>query len=188
MSVPLDDVLHPVVSSESEELILVNLDDEEIGFASKAEAHDGAGILHRAFSVFLQDPDGRILLQRRASGKRLWAGYWANTVCSHPRRGESMDVATERRLQQEIGIAVPLEFRFKFDYHATFGGLGSERELCWVYTGTVDPADVTYNRTEIDEIRWVSPGELGHLLTSAPGEFTPWLHLEWDRLRSDLLG
>lgn len=187
MSMPLDD-LHPVVSSDSEELILVNLDDEEVGFASKAEAHDGEGVLHRAFSVFLQDADGRILLQRRASGKRLWAGYWANTVCSHPRRGETMDVATERRLQQEIGVEVPLEYRFKFDYHATFGDLGSERELCWVFTGTVDPAAVTYNRTEIDEIRWVSPGELDAELREHPEHFTPWLHLEWERLRGDLLG
>lgn len=177
-----------VVSSDSEELILVDLDDAEVGYASKAEAHDGAGILHRAFSVFLKDADGRILLQRRASGKRLWAGYWANTVCSHPRRGESMDVATARRMQEEIGVAVPLDYRFKFDYHATFGDLGSERELCWVYVGTVDPAVVTYNRTEIDEIRWVSPRELDSELRSAPEQFTPWLHIEWERLRGEFLG
>jgi isopentenyl-diphosphate delta-isomerase len=177
-----------VVSSDDEELILVDLDDRELGFETKDRCHDGDGILHRAFSVFLRDADGRILLQQRASGKRLWAGFWANTVCSHPRRGESMELATKRRMQQELGVVVDVEFCFKFDYHARFGDLGSERELCWVYLGTL-PADaeVTFNRTEIDAVRWVSPEELDRELTEQPRHFTPWLHLEWEKLRDRLL-
>ena len=68
-----------IVSSESEELILVDRDDNETGYRSKAECHDGAGLLHRAFSVFLFNPAGELLLQQRADGKRLWPGFWSNT-------------------------------------------------------------------------------------------------------------
>lgn len=176
-----------VVSSDAEELILVDSADTEVGFASKAECHDGDGLLHRAFSIFLVDADGRILLQQRAAGKRLWAGFWANSVCSHPRRGESMELATERRLAEELGVAVRLEFCFTFTYHARFGSLGSEHELCWVYLGSADPEAITYNRTEIEAVRWVSPEELDRELAEHPEHFTPWLHLEWERLRDRLL-
>ena len=85
---------HRIVSSESEELILVDSDDNEIGYASKAEAHDGGGIRHRAFSLFLFNDEGELLLQQRAPSKRLWGGFWSNSCCSHPRRGESLAVAT----------------------------------------------------------------------------------------------
>lgn len=176
-----------VVSSGAEELILVDAADREIGFDTKERCHDGDGILHRAFSVFLLDSDGRVLLQQRAAGKRLWAGFWANSVCSHPRRGESMAVATSRRLAEELGVSVDLEFCFTFTYHARFGSLGSEHELCWVYLGAVDPGSITFNRTEIDAVRWVSPAELDAELAEHPEHFTPWLHLEWDRLRERLL-
>lgn len=177
-----------VVSSEGEELILVDLDDNEIGYESKARAHDGEGILHRAFSIFLRDGEGRILLQQRAADKRLWGGYWANSCCSHPRRGESMELATSRRLAEELSIAnVDLTYLYKFDYHATFGDLGSERELCYVYVGDIDPAAIDHNRTEIAAIRWVTPAELDAELTDHPERFTPWLTMEWAELRSRAL-
>ena len=94
--------LHRIVSSESEQLILVDRDDNEIGYVSKADAHDGAGMLHRAFSLFLFNDAGELLLQQRAPEKRLWGGYWSNSCCSHPRRGESLDIATSRRLLDEL--------------------------------------------------------------------------------------
>lgn len=179
-----------VVSSEDEQLILVDLDDTELGFQTKARCHDGDGILHRAFSVFLVDDAGRVLLQQRAADKRLWGGYWANSCCSHPRRGESMELATSRRLTEELGggAAVALEYVYKFDYHARFGDLGSERELCWVFLGRIDPASIDYNRTEIAAIRWVTPAELDAELAEHPEHFTPWLHLEWEQLRGRLSG
>ena len=88
---------HSIVSSEAEELILVDPDDNETGYLSKAECHDGQGILHRAFSLFLFNADGELLLQQRGATKRLWPEFWSNSICSHPRRGESMQVATRRR-------------------------------------------------------------------------------------------
>ena len=121
---------HKIVSSEREQLILVDESDNEIGHLSKAECHDGQGVLHRAFSVFLFDSQGRLLLQRRSAGKRLWPGYWSNSVCSHPRRGESMALATERRVQEELGVTVELQYVYRFRYQVEFGEAGSEHELC----------------------------------------------------------
>ena len=113
---------HATVSSDAEQLILVDSDDRVLGHDSKAACHDGAGVLHRAFSLFVFNGAGDLLLQQRSVGKRLWPGYWANSCCSHPRRGESMEQATQRRLQQELGMACDLRYLFKFEYHAHFRG------------------------------------------------------------------
>ena len=131
MRVELDNA-HRLVSSESEDLILVDANDKETGFLSKARAHDGQGVLHRAFSVFLFNEKGELLLQQRAASKRLWPGCWSNSCCSHPRRGETMRVATRRRLRDELNIDVELEYVYKFIYQAEFGEFGSEHELCHV--------------------------------------------------------
>jgi isopentenyl-diphosphate delta-isomerase len=173
-----------VVSFDSERLILVDESDREIGFATKANAHAGKGILHRAFSLFVFNPAGELLLQQRAPGKPLWPGYWANSCCSHPRGGEDMDTATQRRLAEELGFTCPLEYLFKFQYHAEFGDTGSETELCWVYVGT-SAAPVRVNDTEIAAWRYVKPEVLDREIAAAPERFTPWLKLEWQRLRGE---
>ncbi len=173
---------HKVVSSEAEELILVDEQDNEIGHLSKAGAHDGDGVLHRAFSVFLFDPNGRLLLQRRATGKRLWPGYWSNTLCSHPRRGESLHLATSRRLKDELNIDAALEFVYKFRYQAEYGTAGAEHELCHVFLGAA-PRDVRANRHEIAELNYLSVDELEDAFAATPGRFTPWFLMEWRTLR-----
>ena len=99
---PLAEINDVVVSSESEALILVDENDREIGFSSKDSCHDGPGILHRAFSLFIFNTAGELLLQQRSAGKRLWPLYWSNSCCSHPRAGETMELAVNRRLQQEL--------------------------------------------------------------------------------------
>ena len=126
-----------VVSSDDELLILVDREDREIGFLAKADAHRGRGTLHRAFSLFVFNPAGHLLLQQRTGGKRLWPGYWSNTCCSHPRRGEKMDIAVRRRLQEELGLRAELGFLFKFRYQAQYDAQGAEHELCWVYAGRI---------------------------------------------------
>lgn len=173
-----------IVSFESEELILVDSDDREIGHDSKAACHDGDGRLHRAFSLFIFNERGELLLQQRGREKRLWPGYWANSCCSHPRRGETMNEATRRRLHQELGLDCPLEFLFKFQYQAKYGTLGAEHELCWVYIGFSD-ASVRPNVNEIDAWRFVAPADLDREIVARPQDFTPWLKLEWQRLRRD---
>ncbi len=171
-----------VVSYDSEELILVDSDDQEIGYASKGSCHDAEGILHRAFSVFVFNSKGELLLQQRSGTKRLWPLYWANTCCSHPRRGETMGEATQRRMEQELGFSCDVEFLYKFQYHATFKDLGSEHELCWVYTGVADPV-VKPNRQEVVNSRWVSVADTEKELVESPKHFTPWFKLEWAQLR-----
>jgi len=172
---------HRIVSSESEELILVDRDDNEIGFASKAEAHDGGGILHRAFSLFLFNEDGELLLQQRSAEKRLWGGFWSNSCCSHPRRGESLAVATSRRLLDELNFEAELEFVYRFCYEATFGEAGSENELCHVFLGRAGD-EIRPNDSEIANIRFVSPGDLDREFEEQPERFTPWFKQEWREL------
>ncbi len=173
-----------VVSFDSEELILVDEQDREIGHRNKADCHDGHGILHRAFSLFVFDPEGRLLLQQRSKGKRLWPGYWANSCCSHPRAGESMEEATSRRLLEEMGMQCSLRYLYKFLYQADYGDLGAEHELCWVYVGQTD-APVKANRTEVEDWRFVDAAALDAEIEAHPERFTPWLKLEWRRLREE---
>lgn len=170
-----------VVSSDGEELILVDMDDRAIGHLGKALCHDGEGVLHRAFSLFVFDDDGRLLMQRRSSNKRLWPLYWSNSCCSHPRRGETMEQATRRRLREELGIGSELQFVYKFGYQASFGDLGSENELCSVYLGR-SLEDISPNENEIAETRLIEPADLRRELDVDPDGFTPWFRMEWDRL------
>ncbi len=172
------------MSSEEEELILVDGDDNETGFLCKAKCHDGDGVLHRAFSVFLFNAGGELLVQRRSQGKRLWPGYWSNTCCSHPRRGESMAVATRRRLQDELNIEATLEFVYKFCYQAQFGGRGAENELCHVFLGRTAGV-VRPNGHEIEAIRYLDPDALQQAFATTPEEFTPWFRMEWKTLRDE---
>jgi len=179
-----------VVSSEAEELILVDDRDRELGHLSKAACHDGAGVLHRAFSAFLFNAAGELLLQQRADSKRLWPGYWSNSCCSHPRRGESMQTATARRLSEELNLTADLRFAYRFQYQASFGELGSECELCHVFLGRIDD-DVRPNSEEISAIRFVGADALDRELAENPERFTPWFKMEWDALQrehADLLG
>lgn len=178
---------HQIVSSESEELILVNADDEETGHLDKLSCHDGDGVLHRAFSVFLFNRNGELLLQQRAANKRLWPMYWANSCCSHPRKGESMPVATGRRLQQELGVRAEIEFAYKFVYQANYRGQGSEHELCWVYLGRCVEAPQP-NRTEIAAVRYLSAAQIQSELKNNADSLTPWFKLEWERLSSEFAG
>lgn len=177
---------HAIVSSEDEQLILVDGNDEVVGHATKGGCHDGKGVLHRAFSVFLFNEAGELLLQQRGSEKRLWPGYWANSCCSHPRRGETMGQATRRRVQEELGLSSDLTFLFKFEYHASFGALGSEHELCSVFAGRCH-GEATPNRTEIEATRFMSVADLDLALEQEPDLYSPWLHLEWQRIRSDYM-
>lgn len=172
---------HRVVSSEAEELILVDADDNETGYLSKADCHDGDGVLHRAFSLFLFNDDGELLLQQRSATKRLWPGYWSNSICSHPRRGESMEIATARRLQDELNIACDLEFVYRFEYQASFGEAGAENELCHVFLGRA-PAEIHPNEHEIAAVRYVAQSDLEREFATSPDKLTPWFRMEWQAL------
>ena len=175
------DEQHRIVSSEQEQLILVDRDDNELGFLSKAECHNGAGVLHRAFSVFLFNDAGELLLQQRSSNKRLWPGFWSNSCCSHPRRGESMEVATRRRLLDELNLDTALEYVYRFCYTAEFGAAGSENESCHVYLGRV-PSELQPNENEIAGLRFIAAADFEAELARFPERFTPWCKQEWSEL------
>ena len=171
--------------ADADTLILVDEADREVGHMGKAQCHDGRGILHRAFSLLIFNPEGELLLQKRAAGKRLWPLYWSNSCCSHPRRFESMEAATQRRLHEELGLRCPLDFLFKFQYQAQWDQSGAENELCSVYIGHVD-SPIRVDPAEIAEVRWVSPGQLQEEMAQRrPGQFTPWFIMEWQRVWND---
>lgn len=162
-------------------LILVDSDDNELGHLEKALCHYGEGKLHRAFSIFLFNQYGEVLLQQRADGKPLWANYWSNSCCSHPRLGETLEVAANRRIIEELGISSDLKFIYKFEYQASFNDQLSENELCSVYLGKFEGSPKV-NPDEVKSWRWVSPELLNTELQTNPQNYTPWLKLEWRTL------
>ena len=142
--------------------------------------------MHRAFSIFVFNGDNELLLQKRSPAKPLWPDYWSNTCCSHPRRGETMEQAVSRRLVQELGFDCPLEFLYKFKYHAQYGAIGAEHEYCWVYYGRYDgPVDVNVN--EIADWRFIGVEALEAELARAPDTFTPWFKMEWEHIKANYL-
>lgn len=175
---------HEVVSFASEELILVNEKDEELGFKDKAGCHQGQGTLHRAFSLFIFNAKGELLLQQRSGEKPLWPMFWSNSCCSHPRRGESMAIATVRRLRQELGMSAELEYVYKFQYQAQYDETGAEHELCWVFLGQCEEAP-NANPHEIEAWRFISVADLEQEMSAHPERFTPWFKMEWERLNND---
>lgn len=172
-----------IVSFDDESLIVVDEQDNVLGFEAKNTCHEGDGILHRAFSIFVFDHNGRVLIQQRAPGKPLWPGYWANACCSHPRQGEHDAQAAGRRVREELGIGPALRFLYKFQYHARFGDIGSEHELCSIYAA-VSNSPIAVNVTEIAAIRWLEPRALDMELKHNPDAFSPWIKLEWPRIRA----
>src|SRR3989338_3690868 len=101
-------------------LVLVDEYDNELGFAGKKTCHDSAGILHRAFSIFIFNSRAELLLTKRSPRKRLFGNLWTNTCCSHPRKGEDINVAVHRRLKEELGFDTDLRYIYKFEYQASF--------------------------------------------------------------------
>lgn len=172
------------VSFDDEPLIVVDEQNNVLCHRTKAECHEGDGILHRAFSVFIFNERGELLLQQRSADKRLWPLFWSNSCCSHPRRGETESAAALRRIEEELGITTELEYLFTFQYHAAFEDRGSEREVCAVFLGrTSDP--IRANEHEIAAWKWVSVEALEEGLAEEGERYTPWLKLEWARMREE---
>ncbi|MEC9376257.1 MAG: isopentenyl-diphosphate Delta-isomerase [Pseudomonadota bacterium] len=164
-----------------EKLILVDEEDKEIGSVDKLESHIGDGLLHRAFSIFLFDPDGKLLIQKRSPTKMLWPMYWSNSCCSHPRSEESTNKAANRRIQEELGVKTNLKFLYKFIYRAKYEDVGTEYENCWVYVGNFN-GFVDINTDEISDYRFLSPSQLTNDMQANPEIYSPWFKLEWKHI------
>lgn len=170
------DVILPFVDSKVQQVVLVNENDVEVGTSEKLAAHI-QGKLHRAFSVFVlrKRPEGvEILLQQRSSIKYHSANLWSNTCCGHPRLGEDIKKAAERRLYEEMGIRVALTELGKFHYTASFSDL-FENELDHVFFGYSELDDFPINEAEVQAYRWTNVLTLQQDLQLNPRKYTVWL-------------
>jgi len=160
---------------EKENVVLVDVYDNEIGVMEKMEAHE-KGVLHRAFSVFIFNSEGEILLQKRSSEKYHSGGLWSNTCCSHPRVGEGLDSATSRRLMEEMGMSTALFPIFSFQYKSNLDHDMIENELDHVFIGYSNDIPVP-NKDEVETYCYMSPDLLALGFEKHPDEYTTWLKI-----------
>jgi isopentenyl-diphosphate delta-isomerase len=157
----------------TDEIILVDHRDNDIGSEEKDACHRLPVKLHRAFSIFILNSQCRMLIQKRSAIKKTWPGFWSNACCSHPRKGENLPEAVLRRLHEELGFTCPLQhiftFRYKADYSTEFG----ENEIDHVFIGQFD-GEVKPNRDEIDEWQFISLDVLSQDVAGNPEKYTPW--------------
>lgn len=158
-----------------QEVILVNENDEQVGVMEKMEAHRRA-LLHRAFSVFIFNHKGEMLLQQRAASKYHSAGLWSNACCSHPAPGEDTLSAARRRTIEELGIDIPLEKQFHFTYRAEFDNGLTEYEFDHVFTGFFNNSP-DYNKNEVQDCCYKSMLEIKESLKTHPRIFTEWFKI-----------
>lgn len=158
-----------------EMVVLINENDEVKGLMEKMQAHK-TGLLHRAFSVFLFNNQGEMLLQKRAAHKYHSPNQWTNAVCSHPRDGESYKDAALRRLKEELGIEVEIDHKFFFIYKADVGDGLWEHELDHVFVGNYQ-GEFQLNPEEVSEVRYISQENLEKEMTENPANFTEWFKI-----------
>lgn len=158
-----------------EKVILVSETDGQLGLMGKMEAHK-KGILHRAFSVFVFNKNGELLLQQRALDKYHSPGLWTNTCCSHQRDGESSLMAGKRRLEEEMGFHCDLEEVFWFIYTAAFDNGLTEHELDHVMVGYYDH-DPMINPQEVASFKWMSLDKVKQDIAEHPQNYTEWFKI-----------
>jgi isopentenyl-diphosphate delta-isomerase len=163
-----------------EQVILVNENDQELGAMEKMEAHR-LGVLHRAFSVFIFNERGQMLLQQRAMQKYHSAGLWTNACCSHPRPGEEVHDAANRRLNEELGFATALKPIFNFVYKANFENGLIEHEFDHVFFG-IHNAEIYPNPNEVMNMRFENMDSIRIELKKDPSTFTAWFQLAFERV------
>ena len=172
----------PAAVDEPEAIVLVDEHDQPVGYAAKLPPHQGGGRLHRAFSVFLFDRDGRVLLQRRAAGKYHFGGLWTNACCSHPRRDQPVADAAAARLRFELGVDAPLAPLLTFTYRADDPATGlTEHEFDHVFVGPFDGAPQP-NPDEVCDWKWVAPADLRADVARHPDRYTPWFRVVLDQV------
>ena len=162
-----------------EEVILVDTNDVPLGTMPKMEAHEKA-ILHRAFSVFILNKEGQLMLQQRALSKYHSPGLWTNTCCSHQRLGETNIEAGTRRLQEEMGFKTPLKELFSFVYKATFDNGLTEHEFDHVILGYYDSEPII-NHEEVTNWKWMNLEEIIKEIKTTPDNYTAWFKIIFDR-------
>lgn len=161
-------------------VILVDENDNVTGEAEKMQAHLD-GLLHRAFSVFIFNRKGEMLLQQRAMHKYHSGGLWSNACCSHPEPGEETDSAAVRRLREEMGITTSLQKLFSFVYETKFGNGLTEHEFDHVFAGEYE-GEIDVSEEEVMTYRYESMEDLKLRLKQTPEQYTAWFHLAFPRI------
>ena len=169
-----------VETSSVETVVLVDADGREIGRVEKLEAHR-QGLLHRAFSVFILNDGGQLLLQRRSRNKYHSGGLWTNTCCSHPRPAEEVIPAARRRLREEMGIDAELTAHFTFIYEARLDSGLTEHELDHVLVGRYQ-GDPSPDPAEVEGWWWVGLAEVEEDIERRPEAYTIWFKLALPKL------
>ncbi len=167
---------------QREFVVLVNEMDEPLGEMEKLQAHN-LGVLHRAFSVFIFNEKGEMLLQQRAVSKYHSGGLWTNACCGHPRPGEETKIAAARRLMEEMGIASEMHFKNKFIYKTKFDNSLTEHELDHIFIGKFS-GTMMLNPEEVQDYKWISTPELLIWMKQQPQSFTFWFRLILDKFLS----
>ncbi len=163
-------------------VVLVNKKDQEIGTMEKMEAHQ-KGLLHRAFSVFILNSKGEMLIHRRALGKYHSPGLWTNTCCSHPRPNETVLDAANRRLDEEMGMGESLSEVVSFVYHHKFDNGLVEHEFDHILTGISD-ALPSINEDEVDSYKYMGIEELEQSMKQNPDDYSIWFKLAYPKLKA----
>lgn len=163
-----------------EKVILVDKNDKEVGTGEKLKTHQ-EGKLHRAFSIFVFNSKGELLIHQRARTKYHCGGLWSNTCCSHPRPGEHMEEAVHRRLKTEMGFDCKLKEIFSFIYQVKFGNNLFEHEYDHVFIGRFDGEPVP-NPEEVEDWKWIETEELKKDIQKNPEKYTYWFKACIDRV------
>jgi len=169
-------------SENSEQVVLVDDTGTPIGVADKATVHHEDTPLHLAFSCHVFSPDGRVLVTRRALGKKTWPGVWTNAVCGHPGPKEHTEAAISRRVLHEVGLKItdirPVLPDFR--YRAVDASGDVENEICPVFTALSE--DAPHPRDdEISQWEWVEPEQLQASVQATPFAFSPWLVMQLEQ-------
>jgi isopentenyl-diphosphate delta-isomerase len=167
-----------------EQVILVDYADKQKGILGKAEAHS-IGALHRAFSVFIFNSEGYLLLQKRAAIKYHSALLWTNTCCGHPRPGQKTAAAATRRLKEEMGITTDLNYNFSIIYFAEFENGLAEHELDHVFTGFYNSSPAANPKEAADWV-YMPVTKIRQLVEQSPEQFTHWFKLIFKKIRPDI--
>lgn len=165
----------------AQQVILVTENDEAIGVMEKMEAHK-KGVLHRAFSIFIFDANGNMLLQKRAQNKYHGGGLWTNACCSHPFPEESVEAAAARRLHEELGFNTPLKKEFHFTYNAQVENGLTEHEYDHVFCGEYE-GEVKMNEQEVEAIAYLSMPDLEVEIKEQPSNFTTWFCIVFPQIK-----
>lgn len=169
---------------ERNKVVLVDQNDQTVGEMDKLLAHE-RGELHRAFSIFIFNSRGDMLIHQRAADKYHGGGLWTNACCSHPQLHEDLEQGALQRLQFEMGLVCPINPLFSFIYHAKVENDLIEHEFDHVFVGYSDDTPLP-NPAEVQDFRWISVSKLQEEIRTLPEKFTYWFKSALDQVLSTL--